>query len=105
MPLRDSVTVGVTDEHIEAVSDSLPEGEGEDVGQKEVEPALDLVVDGQKDPVPLIDEVADTLRVAALVGDSDDEVETDRVALFDGDNDNVAHSVGDPEPDTVAETQ
>ena len=119
--LRVVKLVGVA--YDEGVTDSVPliVGDGDAVARGVGEPDIDKVANGlsvtellkevdddvvgQIDPVPLVDEVTDTLRDAALVGDSDDEVETDRVTRLDGDNDDVAHRVEEPVIDKVADEQ
>ena len=67
------------------------------------EPVMDDDAVGQIVPVPLVDEVTDALREAALVGDSDDEVETDNVTVLVGEVDEVKHCVAEPDTEKDVE--
>ena len=103
--LRVTVLEDVSDAEAETDRVTIMVGDGEAVEHGVGDPKPEKVADAQTDPVPLVDEVADTLRVVALEGESEDEVETERDALLERHIDAVPHKVGEPDTDTVADGQ
>ena len=103
--LRVAALEGESEDEVETECVTLLVGHADAVPQRVGEPDIDAVADGQNVSETL--EVGDTdaLRVAALDGDSDDEVETDRVALLVGDEEAVKHRVGEPDTDDDVEAQ
>jgi hypothetical protein len=101
--LRVAALEGESEDEVETECVTLLVGHADAVPQRVGEPDIDAVADGQNVSETL--EVGDTdaLRVAALDGDSDDEVETDRVALLVGDEEAVKHRVGEPDTETEVE--